>query len=302
MTDKEFHSPAEVSQALGVSETTIKRWVDAGVLPAHKTVGGHRRILVTDVLRMVRDGNFPFLDLSRLNLSASPKAPDPEKLSRRLFDALQVGDIALTRSLIHGAYAAGMAMEELGDGVVAPAMSRLGQDWVTGRIDVMHEHRGTLLCTAVLHELKPVLEANAEKDRPVAVGGNPEGDYSLLASLLVQMVLLDAGWEAVNLGPHTPLASFRLALRELEPRVMWLSASHLPDPWKFLAEYREFYEEAEGGGVAVAIGGRAIHGTLRAEMPSTFHGDNLAQLAAFARTLHPRPSPPKRGRPTKRTS
>jgi len=302
MTDPEFYSPAEVSQALSVSETTIKRWVDAGVLPARKTVGGHRRILVADVLRMVRDGNFPVRDLSRLNLSASCGEPDTEKLSRRLCDALRVGDIALTRSVIHGAYAAGMAMQELGDGVVAPAMSRLGHDWETGRIDVMHEHRGTLLCTAVLHELKPVLEANAEKGRSVAAGGNPEGDHNLLASLLVQMVLLDAGWEAVNLGPHTPLASFRLALRELEPRVMWLSASYLPDARKFLAEYREFHEEAEGVGVAVAIGGRAIDSSLRAMMPYTFHGDNLAQLAAFARTLHPRPYPPKRGRPTKRTS
>jgi MerR family transcriptional regulator, light-induced transcriptional regulator len=72
-------------------------------------------------------------------------------------------------------------------------MSRLGHEWETGRIDVMHEHRATMLCTAVLHELKPVLEANAEKGRPVAAGGNPEGDHSLVASLLVQMVLIDTG-------------------------------------------------------------------------------------------------------------
>ena len=68
--------------------------------------------------------------------------------------------------MIHGAYAAGMAMEELGDAVIAPAMSRLGHEWENGRIDVMHEHRGTLLCTAVLHELKPALEATAEKGPP----------------------------------------------------------------------------------------------------------------------------------------
>ncbi len=302
MTDREFYSPAEVSRALGVSVTTVKRWVDAGVLPAHKTPGGHRKIPRADVLRVVHEGNFPRLDLSRLTFAARPEELKSEMLSQRLFDALRAGDTTRTRSVIHGAYAAGVAMEELGDAVIAPAMSRLGHEWENGRIDVMHEHRGTLICTSALHELKPALEATAEKERPIAAGGNPEGDHSILASLLVQMVLLDAGWEAVNLGQHTPLASFCLALRELKPRMIWLSASYLPDPQTFLDKYRAFYKEAEDAGVAVAIGGQAIHGSLRTMMPYTFHGDSLAQPAAFARTLHRRPCQPQRGRPMKRTS
>ena len=297
MTDVVFCSPGDVSQALGVSTSTIKRWVDEGVLPAHKTAGGHRRILRADVLRLVREGNFPRLDLSRLDIPSRLEGTDTGTLSHRLLDSLRVGDISRTRSVIHGAYAAGVPMETLGDAVIAPAMSRLGHDWEAGRIDVMHEHRGTLLCTAVLHELRPALEANAETARPVAAGGNPEGDHSLLASLLIQMVLLDAGWEAINLGPHTPLASFRVALSELKPRLVWLSASYLPDPERFLDEYGAFYNQAERAGVAVAVGGQAIEGLLRGVMPSTFHGACLTDLTAFARTLHPRPRPPKRGRP-----
>lgn len=302
MTDREFYSPAEVSRALGVSVTTVKRWVDAGVLPAHKTAGGHRKILRADVLRVVHKGNFPRLDLSRLHFAARAEELNTEKLSQRLFEALRSGQVALTRSVIHGAYAAGMTIEELGDAVIAPAMARLGNEWEHGRIDVMHEHRSTLFCTAVLHELMPALEATAAMDRPIAVGGNPEGDHSLLASLLVQMVLLDAGWEAVNLGPNTPLASFRLALRELKPRLMWLSANYLIDPQTFINEYRAFYHEAEQAGVVVAIGGQGMQGSLRAIIPYTFHGDSLTHLAAFARMLHPRPCQPKRGRPTNRTS
>lgn len=297
MTHQEFYSPAEVSQALGVSVTTVKRWVDAGVLSAHKTAGGHRKILRADVLRVVHEGNFPRLDLSRLNGATSLDKGNAEKPWQSLFGALQAGDIVRTRSVIHGAYAAGMAIEELGDAVIAPAMAQVGFEWEHGRIDVMHEHRSTLLCTAVLHELKPALESTAEKDLPLAAGGNLEGDHSQLASLLVQMVLLDAGWEAVNLGPHTPLTSFRLALRELEPRMMWLSANYLPDSPTFFEEFHGFFKEAEEAGVAVAIGGRAVHGSARKRMPHTFYGDTLTQLAVFARTLHPRPCLPKRGRP-----
>ena len=299
MTDNLFYSPAEVSQALGVSVTTIKRWVDAGVLPAYKTAGGHRKILHADVLRLVREANFPRLELGRLHLPFELEELDSEKLSKHLFDALREGGTAQARFVIHGAYAAGMTVEELGDAVIAPAMARLGHDWETGRIDVMHEHRATLLCAAVLHELKPVLEANAEKNRPLVAGGSPEGDHSLLASLLVQMVLLDAGWEAVNLGPNTPMTSFSRAMHELKPRLMWLSASFVPDPQTFLEQFRVFATEAKRVGVAVAVGGRGLENSLRTMMPYTFYGDGLTHLAAFARTLHPRPRPPKRGRPTK---
>ncbi len=297
MTGVVFCSPGDVAQALGVSTSTVKRWVDEGVLPAHKTVGGHRRILRADVLRLVREGTFPCLDLSRLDLPATMQDADPAILSRRLFDGLREGDINQTRSVLHGAYAAGLPLERLGDAVIAPAMARLGHDWESGRIDVMHEHRATLLCTGVLHELRPALEANAPRNRPVAVGGNPEGDHSLLASLLIQMILLDGGWDAMNLGPHTPMASFRVALRELRPHLVWLSVGHLFDPAKFVNEYGEFHQEAEQGGVAVAVGGRALEVALRVTLPARFRGTSLMDLAAFARTLHPRPHLPKRGRP-----
>ncbi len=297
MTDTQFLSPAEVSQALGVSTSTIKRWVDQGVLPAHKTAGGHRKLLRADVLRLVREGTFPRLDLTRLDLPASVVDPDTATLAQLLFGALKQGEIAVTRSIVHGAYASGLPLEKLGDEVIAPAMSRFGQDWEAGNIDVMHEHRATLLCTAVLHELRPALEANAEKDRPVAVGGNPEGDHSFLASQLIQLMLLDLGWDAINLGPNTPLASIQVAMSELKPRLVWLSTSYLPEPQKFLRDYREFYDHALGAGVAVAVGGQASQNAVQGVLPATCYGSCLSDLARFARTLHPRPQPPKRGRP-----
>lgn len=294
----EFVSTAQAAKALGVSVSSVKRWVEDGILPAQKTAGGHRKLLLADVIELARQGKIPARDVAGLKLKFKKgQLPSTSILEKHLYPALLAGDAAAVRSILHGAYQGGIALEALADEVIAPAMQKIGSDWASGKIDVMHEHRASQICAAALFELKAVLDDRSSRNRPVAVGGTLEGDYSVLPSLLAQMVLLDSGWEAVNLGPDTPLASFRRALDELKPRLIWISVSHLQDEASFVRNYRQLYKQAEQADVAVAIGGRALGENLRASIPYTAHGDTLGHLAAFARTLHPRPRRPKRGRP-----
>jgi excisionase family DNA binding protein len=288
----EYLSTAQAADVLAVSVSTVKRWVDEGVLPAHVTAGGHRKLLRSEVLALARQG-----DLPRGTPAGLGAATDPDAFSRSLRDALVGGDGPAARAVVRRAYDAGLPVEALADRVVAPAMAEVGHQWETARLDVWQEHRGTELCAAALYDLREVLEARAERGRPVAVGAAPEGDPYTLPTLLAQLVLLDAGWEAVNLGPNTPLASLAKAVRELRPRLVWLSVSHLRDGREFVAAYRDFYRAAEHQGAAVAVGGRALAEPVRSSLVYTTHGDGLTHLAAFARTLHPRPKRPRRGRP-----
>jgi excisionase family DNA binding protein len=63
-----YYTTYQVAKFLGVSLPTVVNWVNSGLLPAHRTPGGHRRIGRNDVITFARENDYP---LSREFLDAS---------------------------------------------------------------------------------------------------------------------------------------------------------------------------------------------------------------------------------------
>lgn len=60
-----FMTTGDVARLCAVDARTIARWVDAGVLPSHRTVGGRRRVLRTDVRQFMRRQGLPQVTAER---------------------------------------------------------------------------------------------------------------------------------------------------------------------------------------------------------------------------------------------
>jgi excisionase family DNA binding protein len=300
--DAAMVTTAQAARALGVGVSSVKRWVDDGVLPAYKTAGGHRKLCLADVLRLAREKEFPHLDLKQLPLALPTAAPPRDvDAATSLYHHLLAGDADAAEGIVRAAYFGGQALGAVADSVVRPAMAQIGLDWQNGRIDVMHEHRATHICAQAIVGIKQLLERRRTLgETPGAVGGSPEGHWHTLANLLAEVVLVEAGWNVVNLGPNTPIASFRKAIKELRPRLIWLSVNPLTESDRFLTDYVPLFDDARHADVAVAIGGQGLTEEIRSRLPYTTFGDGLAHLAAFARSLHPIPKPRARGRPPRR--
>lgn len=76
----EVCSTKEAASLLGVSHRTVQLWVESGVLQAWKTAGGHRRILLSSVHRLVAQRN----QAVQANAPAPSAAPAPEPAGRRI--------------------------------------------------------------------------------------------------------------------------------------------------------------------------------------------------------------------------
>lgn len=285
---KEVVSPRQVAEALGVSEASLKRWCDRGLIPASKTAGGHRRLPIGEVLRFVRDQGHA---LVRPELLGLPKAAGAGEhaISRvkELFrNAVETGDDQQCWRLILNLYLAGRRVDEIGDQVLGLAFHEIGTRWSHGDVAVYEERRGVEVCTRALHQLRLVLPG-LEPGAPTAIGATLEGDPYTLPTLLTELTLREAGWNAQNYGIGHPAETLAAAIEVVRPRLFWLSVSTFSDAEVFLSGYERVYTAAERAGAAVVVGGRALTEELRHRMRYTAFCDTLSHLMTFAGTLHP---------------
>ncbi|MED5508142.1 MAG: DNA-binding protein, partial [Planctomycetota bacterium] len=74
--------------AIGMSESSLKRWVDRGLLESTRTAGGHRRIRVKEAVRFIRDRQLVVSAPEKLGLSGPVTAAFAERATSPTEDSL----------------------------------------------------------------------------------------------------------------------------------------------------------------------------------------------------------------------
>jgi excisionase family DNA binding protein len=224
-------SPRVLAEAIGVSESSLKRWADEGRLAVERTAGGHRRIRRAEAVRFLRDAGLRPVRPELLALpgdagGAVRGGVDRSELPGLVVAALREDRADEVRSLLVGAYLDGASLPWLFDGVIRPAMEVVGRLWEAGPAGILIEHRATETCGRVIAELRLLLPA-AAPEAPAAVGGAFGGDIYRLPSAMAAAVLAEAGYRVYDLGPSTPVEATLAALERYRPVLVWQSLSLL---------------------------------------------------------------------------
>jgi len=283
-------SPRQMARAIGASESSLKRWIDSGEIPALRTIGGHRRIPLDEALRFVRDRR---LTLVNPGLLTSPAPADatraaaarssfdqrlPPRAARTLHGPLIAGDAKAVEELLMSWFASGVGIGEMADRAIAPAMARIGMLWQHGPEGIATEHRATAALVRAVAVIQSILP---ETKGPLALGGAPSGDPYILPSMLVSTALLGAGWRVANLGPDLPAEALASAIASQRPRIVWLSMTAPVSQRTAQTVTSSAAGQCAAVGAELIVGGRAAP---RADRQTSWHAArSIGNLLSIAR-------------------
>lgn len=283
----------ETARLLGVSEASIKRWADGGLLPMEKTAGGHRRFRPEDVAafrhknlhRANRTNGSASAEASAAPADAAHETVDEETLAQAMFEALTGGGPEAAAGLLVSLHLRGYGVAAAADTVLCPSLRRVGELWYCGGLSIAQEHAATRAALFAVETLRSTL-AEPARAGPVALCCAVEEDFHELPVQLAALVLRGAGWEVFNLGPHTPFFSLTEAVARYEPRLVCVSATVFAGMDRAAREYKDFTAAAARAGASVVLGGQGFAGSeVRARFPAESHAESFRELEAIASRL-----------------
>ena len=284
-------TPRQVAESLGVSESSLKRWCDRGVLPVKRTPGGHRRLPLAGVVQFLRLGEHELVNPEAIGL---PKHVGVQRLSIKnhaadFYEALIAGEVANARRVVFDTYLRGRPLSRVFDEIVASSMHRMGDAWQHGTAQVYQEHRACDIVRGVVGELHDLIGV-PQSEAPVAIGAAVSGDVYCLPTLMTETVLREAGWRATSFGCDLPMNELLSVAKIYQPKFLWISASAISNRAEFIRDYLAFYEQVPRN-VSVVVGGRALVPEIRAELRYASYCDNLQQLVEFSQAIQNTISP-----------
>jgi MerR family transcriptional regulator, light-induced transcriptional regulator len=205
----------EAADALGVHYQTAYLWVRQGSLPARKLGRGYE-VQDADVRALAerrRRGRPPG---RRVGVRDWPGQAD------QLYAAVMAGEETAARRWL-GRLAAGAALVDVCERVIAPALRRVGDEWAAGRVTIAAEHRASAICERLIagYAGQP-----GGRPRGRAVVATPPGERHGLPALMAAACLREDRWLVHHLATDLPVDEVtRLAAAVRADLVVFSSAT-----------------------------------------------------------------------------
>jgi methanogenic corrinoid protein MtbC1 len=275
----------DVARLLLVSEATVKRWADDGLLLPKKTVGGHRRFSIQSIARLRREQGIAPAAQSPTKGVRKKMVPGSLPSAESFSEVLLSENEAEAAAQLIDAYLQNHALATLFDTTITNAMHRVGDLWFNGTITIADEHLATRVMLSALQKLRGIV-VPAQATGLKAVSCGIEGDLHELPIHLAEMIFESEGWDISNLGPNTPLFTLRDMVAQKKPDLVCISARSIVDLDRATTEYAQFRKIIEKINGTTVLGGEVFRDSnLRQRFPAEFYAESFGGLSTFVKEL-----------------
>ncbi len=281
----------EVARLCRVSDATVKRWEDSGLIASERTSGGHRRFRIEEVARFQMEQG---LGLKRSNGDDSALAAAQRRKNQcfvsdsEFLQALIEGSEEVAANAMINEILAEKSFAEIFDNLVSPAMNRIGELWFEGKITVAREHLAvrTVMCAlAKIRNLVPPSKTNGLPAICCAI----EGDLHELPVHFAHMIFENCGFDVLNFGSNMPVYSLCDEITLNSPKLICISSTILSDVDRLSRDFATFSEKICRLNATVILGGRAFKDSLiRKRFPAEYFAANFTELSELATLISSR--------------
>ncbi len=252
----------------------LRRATDAG-----RSIGRVAKLPTDELAELVRED-----DAARGGAAAPPPTSREARghLDRAVAAVREMDPAGLEAGLRRAVVA--LSAADFVDGVAAPLLDAIGEEWRKGRIGVAHEHAASAVLRRVLGFMTEAAEVPGSA--PGMVVATPAGQVHEFGALLAAASATAEGWRVTYLGADLPAEEIAAAVRQRGASRVALSLVYPADDPGIPGELRRL-RDALPPGVAVVVGGGAAerHRASLEEIGAAY----VPSLADFRALLHELP-------------
>lgn len=292
----------EVAAMLGVTETTVKRWAEEGIIPCTRTPGGHRKFRLTDIVRFAAERGYTLAgtapppmtaaQMEQLQLGVALK--DYRRLATVFKEeALQADRNGLYELLLY-LLKNSIPFPAIADEVIRPAMAEIGSLWQKGKLAINQEHATTHAVLEALARMAPDLHRRPSKTLAV-VCSCPEGELHDVGLRCLAYSLEAEGWKVCYIGANTPVADIVRVLRAERPPLLCVSVTTVRRKRSTATDLNTIARTARSLGSIFIIGGYGVEVLKKLDISCDYFALGIQDMLAFIKQkFQLRPGPRKK--------
>lgn len=225
---EELFTPKQVARAIGVSESSVKRWCDSGLIETVRTAGGHRRLMGESVMTYVQKIGHQVVDPELHGLpSTTSDSLRMLQRSRDLFhQELLTGEEPLARQILRDAREAGHPLSAIFDEVLFAALTQLRQQTVKTKSNSTQLLRANEICLRLLFEIRTEIP-ETPPGSPLAFTAALDDSPTTLEVTASEIILRQAGWNASSLGTRLSFYTLMQAIELHQPALFCLQLTQI---------------------------------------------------------------------------